>query len=132
MKNSENKTNIHDLSTDDDEYVVKNKLLPSIQEKEVIEVKEGALKADKYGNTPLSLAIEDGNISVAREMYPLDKGLSVAEFFKRIALDMTSPELQNEYKITPNVALNIYSESKYQLNLMGEDTSEIVEAYNFE
>lgn len=120
-----------DMSTDDEGHSPKNKVLQVIKEKELPVIKEGSLKGDKYGNTPLSLAIEEGNIEQVKQMFFVESILSNAELLKIIALDMTTKEVQDEYNILQEVASTIYAEAKYQLDLMGEETIEIVNAYNF-
>jgi hypothetical protein len=121
-----------DRSTDDEGHSPKNQFSQNIQEKELLTINEEALKGDKYGNTPLSLAIEEGNIEKVREIYVIGKSLSDADLLRAIAIDVTSHDIQETYNINEGVALRIYSEARDQLNLMGEDTSTIVDAYNFE
>jgi|APGre2960657423_1045063.scaffolds.fasta_scaffold14024_2 hypothetical protein len=87
---------------------------------------------DKYNNSPLSRAIEEGKISQVREMYPIKESLSDAKLLQKIAIDITHDTAQENYHISKDVALRIFSEVEHQLNLMGEDTTEVVEAYNFE
>jgi hypothetical protein len=87
---------------------------------------------DKYNNSKLSLAIEEGRIDQVKEMYPIKTSLSDAEFLQKIAIDVTYNKVQETYNISKDVALRIFSEVEQQLNLMGEDTTEVVEAYNFE
>jgi aromatic ring-opening dioxygenase LigB subunit len=65
-------------------------------------------------------------------MYSVEESLSDADLLRAIAIDVTHNEVRENYNISKDVALTIYSEAKYQLNLMGEDTSEVVDAYNFE
>jgi hypothetical protein len=89
------------------------------------------LIADEYDNTPLSLAIEEGNVEKVRQMYSIEKPLSDADLLRAIAIDITHNEVRESYNISKDIALTIYSEVKHQLNLMGEDTSEVVDAYNF-
>ena len=121
-----------DRSTDDEGHSPKNQFSQNIKEKELLTINEEALKGDKYGNTPLSLAIEEGNIEKVREIYVIGKSLSDADLLRAIAIDVTSHDIQETYNINEGVALRIYSEARDQLNLMGEDTSTIVDAYNFE
>ena len=121
-----------DMSTDEEGHSPKNQFSQNIKAKELPIIHEEALNGDKYGNTSLSLAIEEGNLEKVREIYVVDKSLSDADLLREIAIDITSHDMQETYNINEGVALRIYSEARDQLNLMGEDTSTIVDAYNFE
>lgn len=87
------------------------------------------LIADKYGNTPLSLAIEEGNIEKIREMCEMKNKYSDAELLKKIAIDILSYS-NKEYGLHQDIFSRIYSEAKYQLDLLGEDITEVINAYN--
>lgn len=125
------KVTLTDMSTDEEGHSPKNKFLQIIKERELPLINEEALNGDKYGNTPLSIAMEEGNIEKVRQMYSVEKSLSDADLLRAIAIDVTHNEVRENYNISKDVALTIYSEAKYQLDLMGEDTSEVVDAYNF-
>ena len=125
------KVALAEMSTDEEGHSPKNKFLQIDKEKELPVIKEEALKGDKYGNTPLSIAMEEGNIEQVRQMYSVERSLSGADLLRVIAIDVTDNKVRENYNISKDVALTIYSEAKYQLDLMGEDTSEVVDAYNF-
>lgn len=122
-----------DMSTDDEgHHSPQNKFLQSLKERKLPVIDEEALKGDEWGNCDLSIAIEDGNIKKVREIYKTADSLNDADLLRSIAIDVTQSEVREFFQMSRDTALTIYSEAKYQLNLMGEDTSEVVESYNFE
>jgi len=111
--------------TSSNEHSPKARKLPIINKE--------ALVADKYGNTPLSLAIEEGNIEQVRELYKIQKEeLGDTELLKKIAIDMMNSSIQEHYNLTQDIFSRVYSEAKYQLDLLGEDTTEVIDAYNLD
>ena len=82
---------------------------------------------DKYGNTPLSISIEEGSIEKIRQIYNQQK--TYTESLKRIAIDIMDPIIQKVYGLSRDVFFRIYSETKYQLDLVGEDTTEVINAF---
>jgi len=112
------------FSTDDDDH--------EIHSKNPINIDKAALIGDKYGNSPLSLAIEEGNILQVRDMYKVTEELTNADLLKKIALDMMNTNVQEHYSLTQDVFSRVYSEAKYQLDLLGEDTTEVIDAYNLD
>jgi len=90
-------------------------------------VKKDYLIPDKYGNTPLSIAIEEGNIEKIRQIYNSQEPYT--ELLKRIAIDIMQPNIQRQYNLSKDVISRIYSEAKYQLDLLGEDTTEVIDAF---
>lgn len=119
----------HDISTDD-EHTPRTHFLPTIQEKHLPNIKPEVLKTDNYGNSLLSVAIEEGNMDEIKKMYIADNNISDAELLKKIAIDIMDPDVQAEYNVSDDTASVIYSEAKYQLKLMGEDISEIIDVYH--
>lgn len=117
-------------STDDEGHSHKEDSFEK-DKKEIPIIKESALKGDKWGNSELSYAIENDEIDRIKEIYNVSNEINKSSLFKMIALDMTDKAVQDQYHIELNVASTIYSEAKYQLDLMGEETIELVEAYNF-
>jgi len=89
------------------------------------------ISSDMYSNSPLSLAIDEYEMDKLREMCNniKEEDFNDAELLQKIALAMTNKEIQNAINL--EVASTIYSEAKFQLNLMGVDTTEIIDAYNF-
>jgi hypothetical protein len=127
------KVALTDVSTDDEgHHSPKNEFLQNVEEKVLPVIDKEALKGDEWGNCDLSNAIEDGNIKKVREIYKTTEDLNDADLLRSIAIDVTHSEVREFFKMSRDTALTIYSEAKYQLNLMGEDTSEVVESYNFE
>ena len=84
------------------------------------------LVTDKYGNTPLSLAIEAGDMEKVRQMYSAHTG-GDADLLKRIAVDSMNPSIQEH--LSWDARSRIYSEAKYRLDLLGEDTTDVIDAY---
>jgi len=94
-----------------------------------MKIKQECLQGDKYGNSQFSHAIEEGKIKQVREyVINTDRELSDIEFLKYIAIEIS----KNHKEIDQNIALRIYSEAKDYLNLIGEDISDVIEAYNFD
>ena len=94
-------------------------------------INKNYLIPDKYGNTSLSLAIEEGNIQKVRQMYsPPNYTDSDIELLKRIAIDMMNHNIQEQYGLSWDIFSRIYSEAKYQLDLQGEDTTDVIDVYN--
>ena len=90
-------------------------------------VKKDDLIPDKYGNIPLSIAIEEGNIEKIRQIYNSQEPYT--ELLKRIAIDIMQPTIQKQYNLSKDVFSRIYLEAKYQLDLLDEDTSEVIDAF---
>lgn len=95
-------------------------------------IKEEALVADEYGHTPLSTAIEEGNIRQVREMYGAEETLNDADLLRTIAVAMMNSNVQEEYNLSRDIFSTVYSEAKYQLKLMGEDINAVIDAYNLD
>ena len=95
-----------------------------------VKIKKDDLLPDKYGNTPLSLSIEEGNIEKIRQIYNTPhKTYTDTELLKKIAIDMMNHDIQRQYNLSKDVISRIYSEAKYQLDLLGEDTTEVIDAF---
>ena len=88
------------------------------------------LHEDKYHNTDLSLAIEVGNFTKIRDLYNINTQISDAEILKQIALKAHNDELASQFDVSHDGELRIYYEAKDQLNLMGEDISELIDNTN--
>lgn len=95
----------------------------------ILSIKKDDLIADKYGNTPLSLAIEKGNIEIIRQIYDTQKTYTHIELLKKIAIDIMNPTIQKQYDLSKDIYSKIYSEAKYQLDLLGEDITEVIDAF---
>jgi len=121
-----------DRSTDDESHSPKNQFSQNIKEKELPIINEGALKGDEYGHTPLSTAIEEGNIEQVRKMYSVEKSLSDADLLRAIAVDMMDSDVQAKYDLSRDIISTVYSEAKYQLKVMGEDIDAVIDAYNLD
>lgn len=124
------KTEVEHISTDEgsDHHSPKK----NSPKKEMPVIKESALEADEYGHTPLSTAIEEGNIGQVRDMYSVTKNLNDADLLRTIAIDMMDKTVQQEYELTRDIVSTIYSEAKYQLKVMGEDIDMVIDAYNLD
>lgn len=86
--------------------------------------------ADKYSNSAVSLAIEEGDIAKLKEIYPfteLEKNFDTANLYRTVAEDMTI----KQNNIDEVAAKRIYAEALHQLTLLGEDISDIVDLYDF-
>lgn len=94
----------------------------------ILSIKKDDLIADKYGNAPLSLAIEKGNIEKIRQIYDTQTYTNL-ELLKKIAIDIMNPTIQKQYDLSKDIYLKIYSEAKYQLDLLGEDITEVIDAF---
>jgi len=92
-------------------------------------IKKEDIIPDKYGNTLLSIAIEKGKLDKIREIYYPQNIYTDTELLKRIAIDMMNPIIQKQYDLSKDVYSRIYSEAKYQLDLLGEDTTEIIDIF---
>ena len=91
-----------------------------------------SLVGDKYGNSALSLAIEEGNIEQIRKIFVIKKDLSDADLLRTIAVDMMDRNIQKEYGLSRDVVSAVYSEAKYQLKVMGEDIDSVIDAYDLD
>ena len=94
-----------------------------------VKINKDDLIPDKYGNTLLSLSIEEGNIEKIRQIYNTKETFSHTELLKKIAIDIMDPTIQRHYNLSKDVISRIYSEAKYQLDLLGEDTTEVIDAF---
>lgn len=94
-----------------------------------VKINKDNLIPDKYGNTLLSLSIEEGNIEKIRQIYNTKETFSHTELLKKIAIDIMDPTIQKVYDLSRDVFSRIYSEAKYQLDLLGEDTTEVIDAF---
>ena len=90
-------------------------------------INKNDLIPDKYGNTNLSLAIEEANIEKIRQICNSQE--TYTELLKRISIDIMQPTIQKQYELSKDVFSRIYSEAKYQLDLLGEDTTEVIDAF---
>lgn len=91
-----------------------------------------ALKADQYGDTPLSETIEDGDIEEVKKLIMAkDLPMTDAELLTNIGIAVTNAEIRDKLGIDKKTASNIFNGSLYQLTLLGEDISELMDAYNF-
>src|SRR5574343_378971 len=124
------KIEVEHLSTDEDSDHHSPK--KSSPKNEMPVIKESALEADEYGHTPLSTAIEEGNIEQVRTMYSITKTLTDADLLRTVAIDMMDKDVQNLYYIDEDVVFEICSGVEYQLRLMGESTEDIISIYNSE
>ena len=89
-----------------------------------------ALKADQYGDTPLSETIEDGNIEKVKELIGAkDSPLTDAELLTNIGIAVTDEKIREKLGIDKKTAANIFDGSLYQLTLLGEDISELMDSY---
>lgn len=121
---------IADMSTDDEgHHSPKNKFLQNIKENELPVIDKEALKGDKWGHCKLSYAIEDGDIKLIEQMYQLQEKLSDADLLKRIAIDLMNKSIQSHYEIDEKVVSEIYSGIEYQLRLIGEDISDVMDVH---
>lgn len=83
---------------------------------------------DKHGNSPLSLAIEEGNIKQIKEIYPISEELSDTELLAHVARDINDKTIRESYGITDEVAKRAYGEINDWFHIHGEDTTELVES----
>lgn len=91
-----------------------------------------ALKADRYGDTPLSETIKDGDIEKVKELIGAkDLRLTDAELLTNIGIAVTDAKIRDKLGIDKKTASNIFNGSHHQLTLLGEDTTDIMNAYNF-
>ena len=78
------------------------------------------LVGDKWGNSKLSLAMEQHNFDAVKEICSVKGMLSDSELLQKIAMDMKSSEIKNQFSIDDEVASTLYSEARDQLTLLGE------------
>jgi hypothetical protein len=89
-----------------------------------------ALEADQYGDTPLSEAIEDGDIEKVKELIGAkDSPLTDAKLLANIGIAVTDAEIRDKLGIDKKTAANIFDGSLDQLTLLGEDISELMDSY---
>ncbi|MBN8512267.1 MAG: hypothetical protein J0L79_04470 [Rickettsiales bacterium] len=89
-----------------------------------------ALKADRYGDTPLSETLEDGDIEEVKKLIMAkDSPLTDAELLTNIGIAVTDAEIRDKLGIDKKTASNIFNGSLYQLTLLGEDISELMDSY---
>jgi len=100
--------------------------------KNLINIDKEALIGDKYGNSALSLAIEEGDIEQVRKIFVVKKDLSDADLLRTIAVDMMDKNIQKEYGLSQDIVSVVYSEAKYQLKVMGEDIDSVIDAYDLD
>jgi hypothetical protein len=84
---------------------------------------------DKYGNCQLSLAMEEKKFQGIKDAFNL-KNLSDTEMLKEFAFKMCNETYRDELNITHEVAVSVFGEVNHQLELIGENTTDIIEAYN--
>lgn len=91
-----------------------------------------ALRADQYGDTPLSETLEDGDIEEVKKLIMAkDSPLTDAELLTNIGIAVTDAEIRDKLGIDKKTAANIFNGSHHHLTLLGEDTTDLMKAYNF-
>lgn len=89
-----------------------------------------ALRANQYGDTPLSETLEDGDIEEVKKLIMAkDSPLTDAELLTNIGIAVTDAEIRDKLGIDKKTASNIFNGSLYQLTLLGEDISELMDSY---
>lgn len=94
----------------------------------ILNISKDALNGDKWGNCKLSEAIEKGDINEVRNLCSPLTELNDTDMLRILAFDM----MNNNLSLALNISVreSVYSEAKHQLELMGEDVSDVIEAYN--
>ena len=85
---------------------------------------------DKHGTSKLLIDLVEKDFDDINNHLGF-KGLSNTKVLHTLAINMCDVNYKSLYNIEDNVALNIYGEAKIQLEVMGEDVTEIIESYNF-
>lgn len=86
---------------------------------------------DKYGKCGLSIDLQTKNFNEIKEAFNC-KNLSDSEILKKFAFSMCSKEYITTNNIDQNVVTTIFGEARDQLELMGEDITDILESYSFD
>jgi len=86
---------------------------------------------DKYGNCGLSIDLQTKNFNEIKEAFNL-KSLSDSEMLKKFAFSMCSKDYITTNSIDQNVATTVFGEARDQLELMGEDITDILQSYSFD
>lgn len=82
---------------------------------------------DKYHNTDLSIAVENNDIKILKSLLEFDDQLNAVEILKSLAIQAYKDELLEKFEITRDAELKIYYEVKDQLDLIGQDISQLLE-----
>lgn len=93
-----------------------------------LNIKEESLQGDKWGNCELSKTIEKGDICKVKNLCVPSTELNDIDILRKLAFDMMNNTISLGFS-TP-VRESVYSEAKHQLELMGEDVSDLIEAYH--
>ncbi|XVN40511.1 MAG: hypothetical protein RCO49_06845 [Rickettsia endosymbiont of Argas persicus] len=87
------------------------------------------LKGDEYGNSILSLEMEEKNFSNIKNIFNLEN-LSDEEMLRELTSNMCNKSYREQFNIDLETARRIFVEATDKLLLSGEDITDLIEHYN--
>lgn len=87
-------------------------------------IKEKFKPIDKWNNSEISNLLEQEKFNELKKLLNLQIDYNSTNLLKQLASNMTYPNFLDQYGITENVSLRIFSEARDQLNLLGENITD--------
>lgn len=83
------------------------------------------LHEDKYHNTDLSYAIEEGKFEQIKTLLDIQGDISYPDLLKLVGMRAHKNELEKDFIVSKEAQQRIFYEAKDQLDLLGEDSSDL-------
>jgi hypothetical protein len=95
-------------------------------------IKEKFKPIDKWNNSEISNLLEQEKFNELKELLDLHTDYNNTNLLKQLASNMTDASFLDQYGITENVSLRIFSEARDQLNLIGENITDSLDVGEIE
>lgn len=90
-------------------------------------IKEKFKPIDEWNNSTISNLLEQEKFNELKNLLNLQSDYNSTNLLKQLASNMTDPNFLDQYGITANVSLRIFSEARDQLNLLGENITDSID-----